>query len=84
MCGSTCFVGRGLVGYYLHHHTIQIIQPTRCNSFTGLLLEVYVWLNMFRASPRPSSRAYNCPRNVWFYRWREAVKPEAPSAVVWS
>ena len=26
----------------LHHHTIQIIQPTRCNSFTSLLLDVYV------------------------------------------
>ena len=35
----------------VHHHTIQIIQPTRCNSFTSLLLDVYVWLNMFRASP---------------------------------
>jgi hypothetical protein len=39
------------------HHTIQIIQPTRCNSFTSLLLDVYVWLNMFRASLRPSSGA---------------------------
>jgi hypothetical protein len=35
----------------MHHHTIQIIQPTRCNIFTSLLLDVYVWLNMFRASP---------------------------------
>ena len=34
-----------------HHHTIQINQPTRCNSFTGLLIDVYVWLNMFRAPP---------------------------------
>jgi len=41
----------------VHHHTIQIIQPTRCNSFTSLLLDVYVWLNMFRASPCPSSGA---------------------------
>ena len=41
----------------LHHHTIQIIQPIRCNSFTSLLLDIYVWLNMFRASPRPSSGA---------------------------
>jgi hypothetical protein len=29
----------------VHHHTIQIIQSTRCNSFTSLLLEVYVWLS---------------------------------------
>ena len=53
--------------------TIQIIQPTRCNSFTSLLLDVYVWLNMFRASPHPSSEAYNCTRSLWFYRWREAA-----------
>jgi hypothetical protein len=26
-------------------------QPTRCNNPTSLLLDVYVWLNMFRASP---------------------------------
>ena len=44
----------------VHHHTIQINQPKRCNSFTSLLLDVYVSLNMFRASPRPTSGAYNC------------------------
>ena len=31
---------------------IPLKQPTRCNSFTSLLLDVYVWLNMFRAPPR--------------------------------
>jgi hypothetical protein len=35
----------------------QINQPTRCNSFSSLLLDVYVQLNMFRASSRPSSGA---------------------------
>jgi hypothetical protein len=39
------------------HHTIQINQPTRCNNFSSLLLEVYLQLNMFRASLRPSSGA---------------------------
>ena len=39
-------------------NSIQINQATRCNSFTSLLLDVYVWLNMFRASPRPSSGNY--------------------------
>ena len=43
----------------VHHHMIQINQPTKCNSFTSLLLDVYVWLNMFRAPLRPSSGAYN-------------------------
>jgi len=58
-----------LIALYL----IQIIQPTRCNSFTSLLLDVYVWLNMFRASPRPPSGAYNCTRSLWFYHWGEAT-----------
>jgi len=37
--------------------TFQINQPTRCNNFWSLLLDVYVQLNMFRASSRPSSGA---------------------------
>jgi hypothetical protein len=57
----------------VHHHTIQTIQPTRCNSFTSLLFDIYVWLNMFWVSPRPSSGAYNCTRSLWFYRRREAA-----------
>jgi len=36
---------------------VQINQPTRCNNFSSLLLEVYVQINMFRASSRPSSGA---------------------------
>jgi hypothetical protein len=63
----------------IHHHTIQMNQATRCNSFTSLLLDVYVWLNMFRASPRPSSGAYNCTRSLCFYRWKEA----AGALLVW-
>jgi len=57
----------------VHHHTIQINQPTRNNSFTSLLLDVYVWLSMFRASPRPSSGAYDCTRGLWLYHWRGAA-----------
>ena len=41
----------------VHHHTIQTNQSTRCNNSSGLLLDVYVQLNMFRASLRPSSGA---------------------------
>jgi hypothetical protein len=55
-----------------HHDTIQINQPTRSNIFPSLLLDVYVWLKMFRAPLRPSSVAYNCTRSLWFYR-RSAV-----------
>jgi hypothetical protein len=35
----------------------QINQPTRCNNFSSLLLDVHVQFNMFRASSRPSSGA---------------------------
>ena len=65
----------------MHQHTIQINQPTRYNSFTSLLLDVYVWLNMFRASLRPSSGAYRCTRSLWFYRWSVVVG--ALLVVVW-
>jgi hypothetical protein len=34
----------------MHHHTFEINQPTRCNNFSSLLLDVYVRLNMFQAS----------------------------------
>ena len=57
----------------MHLHMIPIFQPTGCNSFTSLLLDVYVGLIMFRASPRPSSEAGNCTRGLWFYRWGEAA-----------
>jgi len=78
MCGSSCrypldFFFFSDVRKSVHHHTIQINQPTRCNSFTSLLLDVYVWLNMFRAPLCPSSGAYNCTRSLWFCRWSLAV-----------
>ena len=41
----------------VHHHVIQINQPTRCNNFSSLLLGVYVQLNMFWVSSHPSSGA---------------------------
>jgi hypothetical protein len=52
---------------------IQINQPTRCNSFTSLLLDIYMWLNMFQAPLCPSSGAYKCTRSLWFYRWSVVV-----------
>jgi len=68
-----------------YRRKIQIIQPTRCNSFPSLLLDFYVWLNMLRmslrASPHPSSGAHNCTRSLWFYRWKAAAG--ALLVVVW-
>jgi hypothetical protein len=51
------------------YYSIQINQQTRSNNFRSLLIDVYVWLNMFRSPFHPSSRAYNCNRSLWFYRW---------------
>jgi len=48
----------------IHHHTIQINQPTRCNNFSSLLLDIYIQLNMFRASSRPSSGAQQLQRET--------------------
>ena len=50
---------------------MQINQPTRCGSFTSLLLDVYVWLNMFWAPLRPSSGAYNCTGFTVGEKWLE-------------
>jgi hypothetical protein len=41
----------------VHHHTIQTNQPNRYKNFSSLILDVYLQLNMFRASLRPSSGA---------------------------
>jgi hypothetical protein len=65
----------------VHRHTIQINQPTRCNSFTSLLLDVHVWLNMFLVPLRPSSGAYKCTGSLWYYRSSVAVG--ASLVVVW-
>jgi len=54
---SSKFVNVSKVCKSVHHHTIQINQPTRCNNFSSLLPDVYLQLNMFRASSRPSSGA---------------------------
>jgi len=65
----------------VHHHTIKINQQTRCNTLSSLSLDVHMWLNMFQASTRPSSVAYNCTRSLRFYRWKEPAG--ALLIVVW-
>jgi hypothetical protein len=76
----------------VHYHTIQINQPTKCNNFSSLLFDVYLQLNMFRASSRPLQELKNCSSSLWFNRWSVVVavllvvvgpvKPEAATAVV--
>jgi hypothetical protein len=71
---NVCNQGKTLCSPCIWHCTeIQINQPTRCNSFTSLLLDVYVWLNTFPAPLRPSSGAYNCTTSLWLYLWSVAV-----------
>jgi hypothetical protein len=41
----------------VHHYTIQVNQPTRCNNFSSSLPDVSVQISMFRASSRPPSGA---------------------------
>ena len=36
------------------------------SGFKGLIFHVYVKLNMFRATHRPSSGAQNCNTTLWF------------------
>jgi len=50
----------------VYHHTIQINQPTRCNNFSSLLLDVN----------RPDHDQQHC------YHHAPTVKPEAATAVV--
>jgi len=66
----------------VHHHTVQINQPTRCNNFSSLLLDVYVQLNMFRGRPHANHQELNnCSNSLWFYRWSVVVA--ALLVVVW-
>jgi len=41
----------------VQHSIIHIENPTRCNSVSKFLFHIYVKLNMFRATRRPSSGA---------------------------
>ena len=65
-----------------HSISIQINQPTRCNNFSSLLLDVYVQLNMFRASSRPSSASRPDQYQQHCYHHAPTVKPEAATTVV--
>jgi len=48
---------REFVTVFKMNVTAQINQSTRCKNFSSLLLHVYLQLNMFRPSSRPSSEA---------------------------
>jgi len=41
--------------------------PTRCNNFPVYDPDVYLQINVFRASSRPSSGAHDCSSSPWYY-----------------
>jgi hypothetical protein len=57
VCATVKYAFKFKVCKSMHHDAIQINQSTRCNNSSGLLLDVYVQLNTFRASSCPSSVA---------------------------
>ena len=57
----------------LHHHAIQISQPTRCNDFSSLFLDVYYGSTCF-GRPHAHHQELNiCSSSLWFYSWSVEV-----------
>jgi hypothetical protein len=62
--GINCTLVRGTV----HHSTIHKEKSNKMQQCIKLLLfYIYMKLNMFRATHRPSSGAYNCTGSLWFF-----------------
>jgi len=53
----------------VHHHAVQINQPTRCNSYTSLLLEGLRVVQHVSGASTPIIRNLNCINSLWFHRW---------------
>jgi len=76
----------------VHHSTVHKEKSNKMQQRTNILLfHIYVKLNMFRATHRPSSGAQNCTGSLWFFiRGRLLEQPstykksEAASAVLGS
>jgi hypothetical protein len=48
----------------VHHHTFKINLSTTCNNFSGVLLDVYVQLNMF---------GVRTPETCWAVHKRQVI-----------
>ena len=57
----------------VHHRTIQINQPTRCNYFSSLLLEFIYDSTCFGRPHAHHHELNNCSSSLWFYRWSVVV-----------
>jgi hypothetical protein len=53
----------------VHHHTILINQPTRCNSLSSLLFDVMYNSECFGRPHAHYQELNNCSSSIWFYRW---------------
>jgi hypothetical protein len=56
----------------MHHHTIQINQPTRCNNFLSLLTFMY-GSTCFGRPHAHHQELNNCSSSLWFYCWSVVV-----------
>ena len=57
----------------MHHHTIKINLPTRCNNFSSYYL---IFMYSSTCFGRPHARHQelsNCSSSLWFYRWSVVV-----------
>jgi hypothetical protein len=57
----------------VHHHTIQINQPTRCNNLSSLLYDVIYSLTCFGRPHAHPQELNNCSSSLWFNRWSVVI-----------
>jgi len=57
----------------MHHHRFQVSQPTRCNSFSSLLLGFTYSSTSFWRPYAHHQQLSNYSSSLWFYRWSVVV-----------
>jgi len=50
----------------VHHHTIQINQPTRCNKFSVYYLK-FIYSSKCFGRPHAHHQELSCSSSLWFY-----------------
>ena len=53
--------------------SVPINQPTSCNNFPSLLLEVYVGSTCFGRPHAHTQELNNCSSSLWFYSWSVVI-----------
>jgi hypothetical protein len=57
----------------VHHRSIQINLPSRCNNFSSLLLTFIYSSTGFGRLHANHKELNNCSSNLWFYRWSVVI-----------